>query len=102
MGCLESVPRIKVEHFCSSCTVIIIVTEVARKLVNPLTHHMICVSPTNQLHLVQCAFVASTSSAQYNVCVQCSVLLHHAGSKDVHRGTGGCYGGRKAVRMLRR
>ena len=70
MGCLESVPRIKVEHFCSSCTVIIIVTEVARKLVNPLTHHMICVSPTNQLHLVQCAFVASTSSAQCSV--QCS------------------------------
>ena len=49
---------------------IIIITEVARKLVNSLTHHMICVSPTNgcplvDSHLVQCAFVASISSAQY-------------------------------------
>ena len=54
---------------------IIIITEVARKLVNPLTHHMICVSPTNgcplvDSHLVQCAFVASISIC---LClVQCS------------------------------
>ena len=55
---------------------IIIITEVARKLVNPLTHHMICVSPTNWLpfgidsHLVQCAFVASISICLCSV--QCS------------------------------
>ena len=54
--------------------------------------------PLVDSHLVKCAFVACISSAQYNyVCVQCSVLLHHAGSEDVYRGTGGCYGVRKAV-----